>query len=356
MAAFRVILVEHGYKVRHYEKDIITSAGGEFVDAEDRPLSETLDLCRQADGVLLRRTQVTAEMIRGFRQCRVIIRYGVGTDNIDIQAATDAGIIVGNVPDYCVDEVSTHAIALLLACVRELCATYARMTQGDWDVRRPVPVRQVAGKVLGLVGLGQIGSEVARKMAPSVLRILACDPFVEEGHARSLGAQIVDLETLCRQSDYISLHVPLLPETHHLIGAAQLKLAKRGCILVNTARGPVVDTQALLAALEDGRLSCAGLDVFEQEPLPGGSPIRQHPRIILTDHMAWYSEESQVRLQTSAAKSIVIACTGGVPASLSNPQVLCKLGKFEQWQPAPCMRWQLARLRKAGLIPPIGSE
>jgi len=356
MAAFLVVLVEHGYPARHYERDVITAAGGELVDAEDYPLNEALDLCSRADGILLRRTQVTAEMIRKFQRCRIIVRYGVGTDNIDIKAATDAGIIVGNVPDYCMDEVSTHAIALLLACVRGLCGTHTRMTQGDWDVRRQVPVYQVAGKVLGLVGLGQIGSEVARKMAPWGLRILACDPFVEEGHARSLGVQLVDLETLCRQSDYISLHVPLLPETHHLIEAAQLKLIKRSCILVNTARGPVVDTEALLAALDDGRLAWAALDVFEQEPLPADSRMRRHARVILTDHMAWYSEESQVRLQTSAAKSAVAACTGGVPASLADPQVLYILGKFDQWQPAPCMRWQLARMRKAGLIPSTGTE
>lgn len=351
MAAFRVVLVEHGYPVKHYERDIITAAGGEFVDAEALPLNEAFELCRQADGILLRRTGVTAEMIRGFERCRTIVRYGVGTDNIDLEAATCAGIIVGNVPDYCMDEVSTHAVALLLACVRDICRIYSRMIQGDWRSQPTQPLRQMAGKSLGLVGLGQIGSAVARKMAMWGLRILACDPFVEESHARSLGVQLVDLRTLCGQSDYISLHTPLLPETHHLIGAEQLNLLKSGSILVNTARGSLVDTQALLAALDDGRLDWAALDVFEDEPLPADSPVRRHPRVVLTDHTAWYSEESQARLQLSAARSIVTACTGGVPASLSNPQVLYKLGKFDQWQPAPCMRWQLARMRKAGLIP-----
>ena len=351
MENFRVVLVEHGYAARQLEREIITAAGGEFVDAEDLPLDEALGLCKDADGILVRRTLVTAEMIRSFRRCRTIVRYGVGTDNVDLDAATGAGIIVGNVPDYCMDEVSTHAIALLLACVRDLCGTHSKMIRGDWDITRPTPVTQMTGKTLGLVGLGQIGSAVARKMAAWGMRILASDLFVEEDHARRIGARLVALDTLCSQADYISLHTPLLPETYHLIGADQLKLLRPGSILVNTARGPLVDTQALVDALEDGRLAWAGLDVFEEEPLPADSPLRRHPRVILTDHTAWYSIESQVRLQTSVAQSAVTACTGGVPASIANPQVLYKLGKFEQWRPAPVMRWQLARMRKAGLIP-----
>jgi D-3-phosphoglycerate dehydrogenase len=348
MADFRVVLVEHGYSDRHYERDAIAAAGGELVDAENRPLDEALELCRAADGILLRRTELTAGMIRNFGRCRIIVRYGIGTDNIDVAAATDAGIIVGNVPDYCLDEVSTHAIALLLGCVRNLCGTHARMTEGDWDIRRPAPVFQMEGRTLGLVGLGQIGSKVARKMGPWGMKILATDPFVEHSHARDLGVKLVDLESLLGQSDYLSLHVPLLPETHHLIGPVQLGAIKRGCILVNTSRGRVLDTEALIAALDGGRVSCAALDVFEQEPLSADSPLRRHPRLVLTDHTAWYSEEAQVRLQISAAESVVVGCTGGVPASIANPRVLHKLGKFDQWRPAANMGWQLARMSRMG--------
>jgi D-3-phosphoglycerate dehydrogenase len=348
MTPFRVVLIEHGYRDRHYEREAIAAAGGELIDAENLPLNHALQLCRGADGILLRRTRVTAEMIRTFNRCRIIVRYGVGTDNIDLDAATEAGIIVGNVPDYCRDEVSTHAIALLLGCVRNICGTHARMIQGDWDIRRPAPLFQMAGRTLGLVGLGQIGSAVARKMSSWDLRLLASDPWVEPNDARDLGVTLVDLQELLRRSDYLSLHVPLLPETHHLIGRVQLDAVKPGCILVNTSRGPVLDTEALPAALERGLLSCAALDVFEQEPLSADSPLRRHPGIILTDHVAWYSEEAQVRLQISAAGSVVQGCTGRVPASLSNPRVLRRLGKLEQWKPAPNMRWQLARMAAAG--------
>jgi len=220
------------------------------------------------------------------------------------------------------------------------------MLKGDWDLARPDPIHRLAGKTLGLVGLGQIGSAVAKKLAGWGVDILAADPFISDEHASSLGVRRVDLTALCRQSDYISLHVPLLPETRHLISLVQLQMLKPGCILINTSRGPVLDCGALLQALDNGRLLRAGLDVFEEEPLPADSPLRRHPAILLTDHTAWYSEESQIQLQYSAARAVVTGCQGGLPASMSNPQVLFRLGRFEEWEPAACMQWQLARMKR----------
>ncbi|NWG14537.1 MAG: C-terminal binding protein [Acidobacteria bacterium] len=343
MAGFRVVLLESGYGSNRVEREIVSAAGGELIDAQDRPLEFRLELCRDAHAILLRRVQVTAGMIAQFRRCRVIVRYGVGTDNIDVEAATDAGIIVANIPDYCIDEVSTHAIGLLLDCVRDVSWTNARMRAGEWDVEREIKLYRMAGRTLGIVGLGQIGSEVARKLRSWNLRILATDPYVEREHAESLGVSLVTLETLCRESDYLSLHLPLLPETHHLIGRREFGLMRRGSILVNTARGAVVDAAALLEALDQGPLARAALDVFAEEPLPPASPLRRHPKVLLTDHLSWYSEDSQTQLQRSAAVAAVTVCTGGLPGSLSNPLVLRKLGRFAEWQPAPCMRWQLRR-------------
>ena len=343
MAKFRAVLIEHSYPSSRYEHDIIAAAGGEFIDCRDRPVEAGVELCAQADGILLQRVEVTAEMIKGFARCKVIVRYGVGTDNVDVDAATEAGIIVANVPDYCIDEVSTHAVALLLCCVRDVVNTHAKMVDGAWDTHTPTPVSRVHGRTLGLVGFGQIGRAVARKLAPWGLRILATDPFVEPELAAARNVRLVDLPTLCAESDYISLHVPLLPETRHLIGAPQLGLLKPGAILVNTSRGPVVDTRALARALDDGRLARAALDVFEEEPLPANSPLRSHPRLVLTDHVAWYSEESRIELQTSAARAIVTVCTGGLPGSLANPAVIERLRRLDEWVPAECMRWQLKR-------------
>jgi len=346
MAQFLAVLLESGYRTGEYERDVITGAGGEFVDAQSLPADEAFDLCRQADGILVRRLTVTAGMIAQFKRCRIIVRYGVGTDNIDVDAATDAGIIVGNVPDYCIDEVSSHAVGMLLDCVRGISWTHTDLRRGGWDATRTEPVLRMSGKSLGIVGLGQIGSAVARKMGTWGLRILATDPYLADDHARALGVERATLEAVCCEADYLTLHVPLLPETHHLIGAKQFKMMKKGSILVNTSRGPVVDTDALIRGLSRRRPARAALDVFEEEPLALASPLRGHPGVLLTDHMAWHSEESQVQLQTSAARSLATACTGGLPGSVANPEVLHRLGRFDEWEPAPCMRWQLERMAR----------
>ncbi|MFO7958925.1 MAG: C-terminal binding protein [Candidatus Brocadiia bacterium] len=346
MSDFTVVLLEHGYSTDQYEREIIEGAGGEFINAEELPRDRALELCRSADGILVRRTVVTAEMRRSFERCRVIVRYGVGADNVDTRAATEQGIIVGNVPDYCIDEVSTHALALLLCCVRDVVDTHGKMRAGDWDVRRPAPIHRMEGRTLGLIGLGQIGRAVARKASGWGLRLLASDPYVDEAVAEELGVELRELHDLCREADYVSLHVPLLPETHHLIGTRELSLMKRDTILVNTCRGPVVDTDALVRALDEGEIAGAALDVFEQEPPPADSPLRSHPSIVLTDHMAWYSEESQVELQRSAAGSIVTVCTGGLPGSLANPEVIRRLGRWDEWEPAACMQWRLKRMQR----------
>lgn len=345
MARFTAVLIEHGYSSSDIERGIITAAGGEFIDASERPLEDALRLCESAEGVMLRRIEVPAEMLARFRRCKILVRYGVGTDNVDITAATAQNIIVGHIPDYGMDEVSTHALGLLLACVRRLVETHNKMRGTDaWDVHREQPLWRMAGRTLGLVGLGNIGRTVARKMAAWSVRLLATDPYVEPAIAAALGVTLMDFNTLCRESDYLTLHCPLLLETKHLINARTLALMKPGAILINTARGPLVETAALLGALDSGRLAQAALDVFEEEPLPKTSPLRSHPQVILTDHVAWYSEEAQAQLQRTAAEELVRVCTGGLPRSLANPEVLHRLGRFDEWNPSEPVKWQLKRL------------
>jgi D-3-phosphoglycerate dehydrogenase / 2-oxoglutarate reductase len=338
---FKVVVLEHGYASIECEREIVARAGGELVSADHLPLDKALALAEDAEGILFRRMDIPATMIARFRRAKGIVRYGIGIDNVDLAAATAAGIIVGHVPSYCIDEVSTHAIAMLLACVRKLLPIDARMRRGEWDVHRTDPVFRVAGKTLGLVGFGQLGKAVARKLSGWDLRLLATDPFAEPAH----GVQLVDLPTLCRESDFISLHAPLLPETRHLISHEQFRLMKPGVIIVNTARGPVLDTAALLAAVDSEKVAQAALDVFEEEPLPPNSPLRKHPKTLLTDHMAWYSEESLLELQKTAAEEISTICTGRLPGSMANPEVLYNLGRFEEWQPSEKARWQVKRLK-----------
>jgi D-3-phosphoglycerate dehydrogenase / 2-oxoglutarate reductase len=347
---FRVVLIEHGYASIEVERRIIEKAGGELVDADKLPLSKALELCRDADGVLFRRIDMTCDMIRQFRNCRIIVRYGIGTDNVDVAAATEANIIVGHVPSYCIDEVSTHAIALLLACARKIVPTQRRMEQGSWDVHRDDPIFRLAGKTVGIVGLGNIGRAVARKLGGWNMKLLANDPFVASERAGELGAELVDFETLCRSSDFITLHCPLLAETKHLINAKSLSWIRRGAVIVNTARGLVIDHGALLEAIDSGQIASAGLDVFEQEPLAADSPLRCHPRIVVTDHTAWYSEESQAELQRTAAEELARVCAGGLPRSLANPEVMERLGRMKEWDPGENMLWQLKRLRALGRL------
>jgi len=343
MSAFKAIFVEHGYKSIEPERRIIESAGGTFIDGDQYSLDESLRIAADAEGIMLRRIKITREQITTFKRCKILMRYGVGVDNIDVGAATDAGIIVGHVPIYCQDDVSTHAIALLLSCVRRIIPTSDALRAGGWNVHEGDPIYRLAGKTLGIVGLGTLGQAVAQKMQGWNLRLLGTDPFIEPKIAQALNVKLVPLETLLHESDFVSLHVPLLPETKHLINASTLAQMKRGAILVNTARGPVVSGNDLLRALDQGQLSCAALDVFEEEPPSKDSLLRSHPRLLVTDHTAWYSEESQLELQRRAGEEIARCCTGGLPEAIANPEVLQKLGRVAEWKPNHLARWQARR-------------
>ena len=340
---FKVVLLKHGYPSTEHERRIVTAAGGELIDTDPLSVEDALRVCEEADAIIVRWLKITPELIRRFRRCKIIVRYGVGTDNVDFEAATAAGILISHSPHYCVNEVAEHALALLLACVRAVVPMHNRLSAGGWDDNPPQKMWRMAGRTLGLIGFGHIGQSVARKLGGWGLKMLATDPFVEPGRADELGVQLVDLDTLCRQSDYVSLHVPLLSETRHLISQRELALIKPGAILINTARGPVLDGRALLEAVQSGRLAGAGVDVFEEEPLAADSPLRRHPRIVLSDHAAWYSEDSLAELQRTVAEEAVRVCTGGLPLAIANFEVLRNLGRLQEWTPNDTARWQMKR-------------
>ena len=349
MAKFKAVFVEHDYKSIQPDREIIEGAGGTLVDGDSFPVEKAWDLCADADAVMVRRLRVTRDMIGRLNRCRVLVRYGIGVDIIDLEAATERRIIVAHVPVYCQDEVSTHAICLMLACVRRLQQTIDQVRNGAWDVHENDPIFRFAGKTAGLVGFGTLGQMVARKLQGWNLRLLATDPFGEPDLAAALNVELVPLEVLLRESDIVSLHAPLLPETTHLMNGRTFGWMKRGSILVNTARGGIVDQAALLRALDSGQLTCAGLDVFEEEPLPSSSPLRNHRRVTVTDHMAWYSEEAQLELQRRAAREVVRACTGGLPEAIANPEVLVKLGRAAEWKPNHVATWQARRAQALSL-------
>jgi len=284
MGRFKAVFVEHDYASIEPDRRIIEAAGAELIDADPLPRDQAWALCEDADAVMVRRLPVTRDMISRLRNCQLLVRYGIGVDIIDLEAATERGIIVSHVPTYCQDEVSTQAICLMLACVRRLLPTVDAVRRGGWDVHGGDPIFRLAGKTVGLVGFGTLGQTVARKLQGWNLHLCATDPYVDPEVAERLNVKLVPFETLLRTSDIVSLHAPLLPETTHLMNDAAFALMKPGAILVNTARGAIVDEAALLRALERKQVNCAGLDVLETEPLHATSPFRNHPRVIITDH------------------------------------------------------------------------
>jgi D-3-phosphoglycerate dehydrogenase len=260
-------------------------------------------------------------MIGCLTRCRVIGRFGIGVDNVDIPAATKAGIVVTRVPDYCLDEVSDHTMALLLALVRKIPSSNTRTQSGRWEMRAVVPIHRLRGTVLGLVAFGQIPQLVAPKAQAFGIRVVTHDPFVSKEVVEHAHVEQVEFEELLKISDYISIHAPLLPATRHLFNADVFRRMKPTAYLINTARGPIVDEAALAAALDQGHLAGAALDVMEQEP-PSGSPLFGRDNVIITPHTSFYSEESLVDLQSKAAEDVVRVLSGQAPRNPVNPEAL----------------------------------
>jgi D-3-phosphoglycerate dehydrogenase len=262
------------------------------------------------------------DVLAQLANCRAIVRYGVGTETIDLPAATEMGILVANVPEYCVEEVATHTFALILACVRKLLPGYRDAIAGRWEVVGVRPLISTENQVLGLVGLGRIGQAVARKAQAFGFQILVFDPYLSAEKANELGATLVELDTLLSRADVISLHSPDTPETHHIISAATLSRMKPTAFLVNASRGGLVDESALLEALNRGRIAGAALDVLESEPVPADHPLLKSERCLVTPHMAWYSEQSIERMRRLASREVARVLNGQQPVNLVNPKVV----------------------------------
>lgn len=288
------------------------------LDAEVRlasaPTAEAiLEVGRDADAVMVTFAQITAEIIAGLGRCRAIGRFGIGVDNIDIDAATGAGIQVTYVPDYCVDEVSDHALALLLALARKVTYGNSLVQAGRWEAAAVAPIRRLRGSTLGLLGLGKIPRALVPKAQALGLGVLAHDPFVGDEVAASLNVELVGFDVLLERSDYISIHAPLTPKTQKIFNADAFRKMKSGALLINTSRGPLIDESALAAALDSGQLAGAALDVVTEEPPAVGSPLLNRDNVILTPHMAFYSDDALVELQTKAAEDVVRVLSGETP-------------------------------------------
>jgi D-3-phosphoglycerate dehydrogenase len=300
---------------------VVARVGAELQLAKQPTPPEILNVAREADALLVTYARITAEMIGEMKKCRIISRFGIGVDNVDLAAATAAGIVVTKVPDYCIDEVSDHAMALLLSLVRKIPFSSARAHAGRWEMPAVVPIHRLRGTVLGLVGFGRIPQLVAPKAKAFGLRVITFDPYVPQTVLDQAGVERVEFADLLKMSDYISIHTPLLPETHHLFSTDAFRKVKPGSLIVNTSRGPVVDEAALAAALDAKQLAGAALDVLEQEP-PTSSPLFGRDNVILTPHTSFYSVEALEELQTKAAEEVVRVLSGQAPRNPVNPEVL----------------------------------
>ena len=255
-------------------------------------------------------------------RCKGLVSFGHGFDHLDLGTATANGVILANTASFGTEEVSNHALMLLLACARKLVLHDRLVRQGAWTRKHLAPMGHVAGQVLGLIGIGHIGRALVRKARALGLRVIAYDPYVSSWDAKEYGAEMVpSVDEVCRQADYVSLHVPLGPATRHLIGRPQFELMKPTAYLINCARGGVVDEAALVEALRAGRIAGAGLDVFEQEPLPPDNPLFLLENVTLTNHYASYSEAAWERAETQLGEEAVRIATGMWPMSLINPGV-----------------------------------
>jgi D-3-phosphoglycerate dehydrogenase len=316
----KIVITDYRFPDVEQERRAVEAAGGTLVTGQATTEQQVADLCRDADGVLTVRAPVTKRAISAMKRCRIIVRYGIGVDTVDIAAATERGILVANVPDYCLDEVSDHALTLLLMLSRQMISAISLAREETWAVGKMPPLQRLRGQTCGLIGCGRIGSLLAGKVAQLGMSVIIHDPYLSEPRAREMGAELVSLDALLSRADFISLHAPLNTATYHLLGEVAFAKMKKTASIVNTARGGLIDEAALLAVLDAGKLSGAALDVLESET--GVTPVRsalvRHPKIIVTAHTAWLSEQARATLQLRAIEQVLACLKGETPYGLIN--------------------------------------
>jgi D-3-phosphoglycerate dehydrogenase len=283
---------------------------------------ELITRARDADALVVSFAPVTRRVLEALDRLKTVVRTGVGYDVIDVAAATEVGVVVVNIPDIWVREVANHALALLLAWNRKIVTLDAQVRAGVWSGGIPGPhTGALHGETVGIVGLGNIGSAFARRVAALETTVIACDPYVDEGRFAALGVERVSLDALAERSDYVSVHALLNAETRHLIGEAFFRRMKPTAILINTARGPVVDERALIRALEEGRLAGAALDVWEHEPVATDNPLLKMDNVIATPHAAYFSSAAVAQVPRRCGEEVARVLTGRRPLNVVNPEV-----------------------------------
>jgi D-3-phosphoglycerate dehydrogenase / 2-oxoglutarate reductase len=314
-----VVITDCDHGSIEIEKEVLDRIGAKITLAQVKSEEDLVRVCGRADGILNQYAPLTRAVMEHLPKCKVMAKYGVGVDTVDLRAATDFGIIVTNVPDYCLDEVADHTISLMLTLARKIVFFNQKVKSNEWDFRQGSPMHRIRNKTLGLIGCGRIGREVARKMSAFGVRVIAYDPYT----ADSGGAiAFVDLDTVLRESDFISIHCSLNESTRHLLGGREFKKMQRKPFVINVARGPIIEEKELIQALNEGQISGAGLDVLEREPPDLHNPLLKMENVILSPHVAFYSEESIHELKRRAAEGVSAVLIGKWPKVVVNKEVI----------------------------------
>ncbi len=315
MARFQVLLTDYAWSDLEIERATLAAVDAELVLAEQTDVATLAGLAADADAIMTTWARVPAEVLAAAKCCRIVARLGIGLDNIDVEFASGRGMLVTNVPDYCLKEVAEHTLALILALGRKVAFYHQQTKSGGYHLAAGPALRRLEGQTLGIVGLGNIGMQVARKAGSLGFRVIAS---TRRAAGVLAGIECLPLDALLAQSDYVSLHVPSTPETRHLIGSAELARMKPTAYLINTSRGAVLDEQALAEALAAGRLAGAALDVQQQEPPDLSRPPFNDPRVIVTPHAAFASLEAVTELRRRASRQVADTLAGKTPENIVN--------------------------------------
>ena len=319
---YKVMMTDYAWPSVEPERGVLEEISAELIVAESGTEEEFIELAPQVDGILTCWLNVTTAVVEAAQQCKVIGRCGIGLDNIDVETATALGMVVTNVPAYCIDEVSDHTMALLLSCARKISLLDRTMRGGSWTRDVGPSMRRIRGQKLGIIGLGKIGKAIVPKAQSFGLEVLVYSPRATQEMADEHGVTLVDFPELLAESDYITIHAPLTSETQDLLNEDAFRRMKTTAYVLNTSRGGIIEPTALYNALTTGEIAGAGLDVFVEEPPQSDDPLLALDNVVLTPHAAFTSEESTYDLEVTAAAEVARVLTGQMPESVVNPEVL----------------------------------
>jgi D-3-phosphoglycerate dehydrogenase len=316
----RVVITDWTFTDLSLENQLLQSKNIELIGKQCKTEAELIALVSGADAVIVQFAKINANVIGAMKKARAIVRYGIGVDNVDLEAARSRNIPVCNVPDYCMDEVADHTLAFILATTRQVVPNTLQLHEGKWGLPVPLTAMQTLKTLtVGVIGFGRIGREVVRRLLPFKCRVLLFDPAVPAAEITNAGAEAAaSLDTLLTQSDIVTPHCPSTPQTRRMFNAKTFAQMKPAAIFINVGRGDLVDSNALVAALQSGRLGAAALDVFDPEPIPASHPILKLPNVILAAHIASASPAAVKRLRESAACIAALAVHGQAPPNIVN--------------------------------------